>query len=180
MKKSKRHRLPYGRGSVTLVPSCDKRLRNSLVDARWHFRQRVRRLVKSHSPPPSTTGWMWSASHRLLRDLAVMPHSVNALRRATPRSRLRCSQSGQAIHAARGADSAIAFQDFFAQIAGIGSETPLLHAPIRAKREAAFGHFQIAPAAQAAPVRTFGKAVAIGPAARHARGWCSFRFRHRN
>ena len=38
--------------------------RSSAETCRWHFRQSVRMLERSHSPPPSATGTTWSASQR--------------------------------------------------------------------------------------------------------------------
>ncbi len=63
----------------------------------------------------------------------------------------------QAIDAATGADAAVAFQHFFANIARIAAQAPFFHAPRRAKRRAALGNFQIAPAAQIAAIGTLGK-----------------------
>ena len=74
---------------------------------------------------------------------------------------------GNAIDAADGANAAIAREDFLPEMAGVGPELPFLHAPIRAKREAALGDFQIAIAAQIAAIVAFGQTIAIGPAARH-------------
>ena len=47
-----------------------RRRRSWAVASRWQGRQRVRRLSRSHWPPPSATGRMWSASQRERR--AVM------------------------------------------------------------------------------------------------------------
>jgi hypothetical protein len=74
---------------------------------------------------------------------------------------------GDAIDTADGANTAIALQDFLAEMTGVGAELPFLDAPIRAKREAAFGYFQIAVAAQIAAVLAFGQTIAVSPAARH-------------
>jgi hypothetical protein len=62
------------------------RARNSAVCSRWHFKQSERMLERSHSPPPSMTGTMWSASHKLLR--LPWPHSAKAFNRPVPRKRL--------------------------------------------------------------------------------------------
>ena len=74
---------------------------------------------------------------------------------------------GEAVDTTTGANAPIALQHFLAQIASVGSEPPLLYAPVRAKGEAAFWDLETAPAAQVAAVRTFGKAVAIGPSTGH-------------
>ena len=55
-----------------------RRRRNSAVASLWHCRQSVRMLARSHSPPPSTTGTIWSASHKWRRP----PHSFSNRRRA--------------------------------------------------------------------------------------------------
>ena len=47
-----------------------RRRRSWAVASRWQGRQRVRRLSRSHWPPPSATGRIWSASQRERR--AVM------------------------------------------------------------------------------------------------------------
>ena len=72
----------------------------------------------------------------------------------------------QTIDRADGANPAIAFQYFFTQVAGIGSQPPFLHAPSRTERNAAsFRNFQIAPAAKMTSIGTSRKALAAGPAA---------------
>jgi hypothetical protein len=55
----------------------------------------VRIFSRSHSPPPSTTGMIWSASHRLFLPAAPRrsPHSSRAFRPAAPRNRFRCFQA---------------------------------------------------------------------------------------
>jgi hypothetical protein len=42
--------------------------------------------------------------------------------------------SRNTIHAAERANSAISFKDFLSEVAGIGTQLPLVDAPIRAKR----------------------------------------------
>lgn len=71
--------------------------RNTAVTARWHFKQRVRIFSRSHSPPPSETGRMWSASQRLFRERRPgrRPHSAKALSRAAPRDRFSCFQAAR-------------------------------------------------------------------------------------
>jgi hypothetical protein len=63
--------------SATHYPFARRR-RNAPVAARWHFRQSVRMLERSHSPPPSATGMIWSASQRWRR----RPQSFSNCRRA--------------------------------------------------------------------------------------------------
>ena len=58
----------------------------------------------------------------------------------------------QAIDSATGADPAVAFQYFFANIAGVAAQAPFFHAPRRTKRHAAFGNLQTAPTAQIAAI----------------------------
>lgn len=43
-------------------------------------------FLRSHSPPPSATGRMWSASHRLLRVRLRSPQCCNSSCRAEPRA----------------------------------------------------------------------------------------------
>jgi len=45
----------------------------------------VRIFSRSHSPPPSTTGTMWSASQRVLRDLVRIPQKAKRVTRLLPR-----------------------------------------------------------------------------------------------
>src|SRR5688500_12911490 len=53
------------------------------------------------------------------------------------------------VDAAYGADSMIAAEYRFAQVAGVGAQLPFMHADRVAKREAAGGHFAAAPSAGA-------------------------------
>ncbi len=69
------------------------------------------------------------------------------------------------VCAAFGADSAIALQNFFAQIAGVGSEFPLVNAGTGTKRPTARRSFRAAPAAQrAARFAVFDVALPRPPA----------------
>jgi len=70
-------------------PLSLKRNRNAAVSRRWQARQSVRRLLRSHSPPPSTTGTMWSASHRLRRLRRRSPQQLSSRTRCPPRERFR-------------------------------------------------------------------------------------------
>ena len=56
-----------------LAPAAS-RSRSCLVASRWHSRQSVRIFDRSHAPPPSATGRMWSASHRVRRLIVFNPH----------------------------------------------------------------------------------------------------------
>jgi len=71
------------------------RCRNASVAWRWQRKQSVRMFSRSHSPPPSVTGRMWSASHRLLRDLRCKPQYASNEARFDPRAKrsLRASLS---------------------------------------------------------------------------------------
>ena len=74
-----------------------QRSRSWVVTAQWHLRHSVRMFSRSHSPPPSTTGMIWSASHRLFLpgDPRRSPHSSRAFRRGAPRNRFRCLQAAR-------------------------------------------------------------------------------------
>ena len=61
------------------------RRRSCAVASRWHRRQSVRILSRSHSPPPSTTGMMWSASQRVLRERRFNPQCSRRDARPAPR-----------------------------------------------------------------------------------------------
>jgi len=87
--------------------------------------------------------------------------------RRTPQAfKLQCCT--QTIYGADGAHATIPFENLFAEVAWIGTETPLLHAPSRAKRDPSFGNFQTAPAAKMAAVGALGKAFADRPATGHS------------
>src|SRR5271154_1825035 len=73
----------------------------------------------------------------------------------------------QTVDTASGANRAVPFQHLLTKIAGVGAQTPFLHAPSRTKRHTSLGNFQAAPAAQMAAVGTLGKALTVGPAAGH-------------
>ena len=74
------------------------------------------------------------------------------------------------VDPANGAYTAIAGEDLFAQITGIGANAPLVNAPIRTKRESPRRDLEIAPATQRTSARTFLQSVAIGEAAGHGSG----------
>jgi len=82
----------------------------------------------------------------------------------------------QAIDTATGANAAVAFQYFFANIAWIAPYAPFFHTPGRTKGQAALGHFQVAPTAQIAAIGSLGKGVPVGPTAGH----CSLSTHARN
>ena len=77
------------------------------------------------------------------------------------------SQGFEAVDQALGTDASIALEHFLADVAGIGSEPPFLHTPVRTKRLAAWRHFEVAPATKTPAVSAFGQAAPISPAARH-------------
>jgi hypothetical protein len=65
--------------------------------------------------------------------------------------------SGDGIDLADSADASVAGEDMVAEIARVGSETPLMDAVVGAEGAAAFGEdFEIAPAAEREVVGTFG------------------------
>lgn len=67
-----------------------KRFRSAEVAMRWQRRHRVRMLDKSHSPPPSMTGRMWSASQSDLRDRVRRPQCRSSVVRPAPREKRSC------------------------------------------------------------------------------------------
>lgn len=70
-----------------------KRRRSSAVTSRWQGRHSVRKLSRSHCPPPSATGIMWSASHSDRRDRIVCnPYSRNPALCAGPRARFSAAK----------------------------------------------------------------------------------------
>ena len=77
------------------------------------------------------------------------------------------AQSGHSIDAAGGAHAAIAQEDLIAQISGLRSQLPLVHAVFGAEGESAAGDFERAPAAESATVGAAGNGAAIHPSASH-------------
>lgn len=73
----------------------------------------------------------------------------------------------QAVEPATDADTAIAFQNPLANIGRIATQTPLFHAPIRTKSQAALGNFEIAPTAKIAAIRALRKSTPVDPTATH-------------
>ncbi len=131
----------------------------------------MRMFSRSHSPPPSTTGTMWSASQRDLRRLgrvrALSPQSRRAFSRAAPRRLLQVPFCMQAVNSALGADAPITLQYFLANVARVSSQAPLLHAPHRTKGRAALRDLQIAPTTEIASMGSLGKAISVGPTTWH-------------
>lgn len=71
------------------------------------------------------------------------------------------AQLGDTIETADGADAAIPLEDALAQVTGVGAQLPLFDAPFGTEGEAPARNFEIAPAAEAAPIGTFGQRGAI-------------------
>ena len=132
------------------TPLSLKRSRSAAVAALWHRRQSVRMFERSHCPPPSATGRMWSASHSDLRLRSVRPHVF----RNSPACRIiefaHVAPESLRVDPAFGADAFIAIEHFLAQVAGVGTQLPFVHAWIGAKGAAASLHFGAAPAAESA------------------------------
>ena len=73
---------------------------------------------------------------------------------------LESSVGGDAVDMADGAAATIASKDLIAEIAGIGAETPLVHAIVAAEGAAAFGkNLKLAPAAERQTVGPLRKSV---------------------
>ena len=80
-----------------------------------------------------------------------MLQQPNLCRSATAFQRDIC---GHGIDATQSANPFISRERFLTKEAGIGAESPLFHAEIRAEGEAAFGHFELTPTAQIAAFRS--------------------------
>ena len=66
----------------------------------------------------------------------------------------------------RGADAFVAGEDLVAEIAGVGAQTPLVHAVVGAEGAAAFRqNFEFAPAAEGQAVGTLRQGVGLGTTA---------------
>ena len=77
------------------------------------------------------------------------------------------AQGGDRIHAAGGAHAAIAQEDLIAEISGLRSQLPFVHAIFGAEGEAASEDLERAPAAEPAAVRAAGNGLSIHPSAAH-------------
>ena len=78
---------------------------------------------------------------------------------------------GDCVDVTGGADAAIASEDLVAEIAGIGAETPLVDAVVRAERAAAFSEdFEFAPATEREVVGVAREDLARGAAAGEGAG----------
>lgn len=79
----------------------------------------------------------------------------------------KLARSDDGIQATGGTHTAIAEQDVFAQIGGLGAQLPLMHTETGAERESSSRHFEGAPAAEASAVRPARDGFAIYPPAGH-------------
>ena len=62
---------------------------------------------------------------------------------------LESGVGGNGVDVAAGADATVAREDLVAEVAGVGAETPLMDAVVRAEGAAAFGEdLEVAPAAE--------------------------------
>ena len=120
--KKDSHSRPGVRGNARLFVPCSAasmaatlarriRSRSCAVTNRWQRRHRVRMLSRSHSPPPSVTGKMWSASHRLLRIRVFSPQWRIRAARAIPARSLQLAVFFNRVQAAMRANAPIALQD---------------------------------------------------------------------
>ena len=74
---------------------------------------------------------------------------------------------GHAVQAAGGADTFVALERPLPQMARIAANFPFLDTPIGAEGATAWRHFEVAPAAQGAAVRTLREVSLINPATWH-------------
>ena len=79
---------------------------------------------------------------------------------------------GDGIGSAEGADAVIAGEDLVAEVAGIGAQTPLVDAEVRAEGASTTGQdLKVAPAAEGEPIGTFGQGGGFGAAAGEGAGF---------
>jgi len=97
---------------------------------------------------------------------AEIPGGEGAGARGTTKA-LDVMKLGGAIEGAGGADAAVALKDAVAEMSGIAAQLPLLDAPCGTEGEAAGWNFELAPAAEAAAVWSFGQVTAKGTSAGH-------------
>jgi hypothetical protein len=105
-----------------------------------------------------------SVPERLSRTHAPLDRSFQPCRASQTLQVPFCMQT---IDTASGAHTAIAFQNFFTNIAWVAAQAPFFDAPRRTKCLPALGNLQIAPTAQAAAIGTLGERLPIGPTAGH-------------
>src|SRR5580693_25568 len=74
------------------------------------------------------------------------------------------------VDSALGADTAIALENLFAEIARVGAKLPFVDAPIGTEREAPRRDFQVAPAAQRPSAGSGLKRGPVGKASGHGAG----------
>jgi len=75
----------------------------------------------------------------------------------------KCVVGGDGVDAAGRADATVAGKNLIAEVAGVGAQTPLVDAVLRAEGAAAFGEdFELAPAAEGQVVGAGGESIAGG------------------
>jgi len=80
--------------------------------------------------------------------------------------------SGNGVDIAKGAAAVVAREDLLAQIAGVGTQPPLVYAEVAAEGAATPGeNLELAPAAERKPIRTSEHILHIGAAARKCTGY---------
>src|ERR1700685_2169483 len=87
-----------------------------------------------------------------------------------PAGAFHVEKSRASVDGAFGADTAIALENLFAQIARISAQLPFVDAPIGAERKAPRRDFQVAPAAQRASAGSCLKRRPVGETTGHRTG----------
>lgn len=147
---------------------------SSFVAFLWHGIQSVRKLSSPHSPPPSITGVMWSASHQsaetrpqgmpcAFRKSAVSP-SLKLVRVALFQPSADVFVLFFQSHRVYSAKSTDAFVSLLEQVPHVGRggfSAPLLRAFRRAVVRAAFGKRTTAVEAQFLAIRSEGTGLRV-------------------
>lgn len=97
---------------------------------------------------------------------AEIPRGESAGARGTPQA-FDVVKLSRAIEAANGADAAVALKNPLPQMARIAAQLPFFDAPLGTEGEAPGRNFELAPAAEATAVRSFGERSAVGSSAGH-------------
>lgn|SRR5579871_1188651 len=84
-----------------------------------------------------------------------------------PAGTLQIEIGGARVGEAKRADAAVAQEHLVAQVARVGSKTPLVHAPIRAESRASGRNFEIAPSAERSAAGALRKCILIDKTAGH-------------
>ena len=110
------------------------RLSSAVASTMTHQTSSVRRFYRSHSPPPSATGRIWSASHSDRRAVTLrIPHIFQRLRPSRPRLRFSCTYAFTVSSSHSAHTPASRRNTWLRRYSQSDSQPPLVHAIIRSR-----------------------------------------------